>query len=57
LHRDPQCTVLSKGLPTYYEAYHDQIKEHRVKEQYIISQLELLDLDSLVVPPFCSFLI
>jgi hypothetical protein len=29
----------------------------RVKEKYLISQLELHDLDSLVVPPFSSFLV
>jgi hypothetical protein len=29
----------------------------RVKQKYLISRLELLDLDSLVVPPFCSFLV
>jgi hypothetical protein len=29
----------------------------RVKEKWLISWLELLDLDSLVVPPFGSFFI
>jgi hypothetical protein len=29
----------------------------RVKEKYLISQLELLGLDTLVVPPFASFFI
>jgi hypothetical protein len=29
----------------------------RVKEKYLISQLELLDLDLLVVLPFCYFLV
>jgi hypothetical protein len=29
----------------------------RVKEKHLISQLELLDLDSLVVPPFSFFLV
>jgi hypothetical protein len=29
----------------------------RVKEKYLICRLEWLDLDSLVMPPFCSFLV
>jgi hypothetical protein len=29
----------------------------RVKEKYLIARLELLDLDSLVVPSFDSFII